>query len=145
MFFMFCSLSRADDPCVAAQCQPPTICQLKSSADGLTQVATCLCPALTSCSAIFDPVCADDGKTYRSPCHLQAIACRLKRIINPLYEGECRKRSKCCLFISQSGLNPWNSWLIIWEITDLNELNSRKPLVVLISLSREERSMFDLV
>jgi hypothetical protein len=70
------------DPCAHHQCPPDQVCQLDA-----TRKATCRCS--DTCPPGFSPVCASDGLTYPSHCALRAEACRLRKDIRLLYDGEC--------------------------------------------------------
>ena len=46
------------------------------------------CPI--GCPKNYDPVCANDGKTYANRCVLQKAACEDKKYLSFRYEGKCK-------------------------------------------------------
>ena len=48
-----------------------------------------VCRCSNVCPNVFSPVCGSDGKSYASECALQAEACRQRKSIRTLYDGEC--------------------------------------------------------
>jgi len=49
--------------------------------------ARCSCPGL--CERVIRPVCASDGRTYDSPCHLRRHACITRQPLRVRYLGMC--------------------------------------------------------
>lgn len=74
----------ACDPCESIDCQANQICQLDD-----TRNAICRCNAV--CQRDFKPVCASDGKSYINECILRVEACKAKKSLRILYNGECGK------------------------------------------------------
>jgi hypothetical protein len=58
-------------PCDLHTCVKPTVCTL--DADNQPQ---CVCESATQCTQENDPVCASNGRTYRSECHMRALTCQ---------------------------------------------------------------------
>ena len=71
------------DGCVTAKCGDDRKCVMR---DG---VPRCLCRP--KCHLKHkSPVCASDGRTYRSECHLLKAACRKKRRLLVELYGPCQ-------------------------------------------------------
>ena len=52
----------------------------------------CVCPA-TCHEKDVTPVCAGDGTTYKSMCHVEQAACSLRRYIIVSHVGSCTNNS----------------------------------------------------
>ncbi|XP_064483526.1 agrin-like isoform X2 [Ornithodoros turicata] len=84
-------------PCTALRCGPGQECHI----DRLGR-AQCACPP--PCEAVVRPVCAHDGNTYDSECHLRRDAC-LRGVSAPqiAYTGPCDTAGPCHGFQCPSG------------------------------------------
>ncbi|CAG0916159.1 unnamed protein product [Notodromas monacha] len=75
---------------------PQIVCQRIPSVEEKNGFkAVCGCTPISACQNMWEPVCADDGRTYRSMCHLTSLACHLKQVIKPLHSGECANKGPC--------------------------------------------------
>lgn len=70
------------DPCDQVDCPANQVCQLDESRNPI-----CRCNAV--CQREFKPVCASDGKSYMNECTLRVEACKAKKSLRILYNGEC--------------------------------------------------------
>ncbi|KAG6440429.1 hypothetical protein O3G_MSEX001336 [Manduca sexta] len=78
----------AQHPCESVKCGLREQCSLDARG-----VAVCGCGA--ECEAVVRLVCATDGRTYDSPCHLDRIACLEGRDIRVAYAGPCGLENPC--------------------------------------------------
>ncbi|XP_030764215.1 follistatin [Sitophilus oryzae] len=55
------------------------------------------CPRKQRCAAgpKHRPVCAADGLTYKSTCHLREVACRTGKAVPVAYKGPCKENVTC--------------------------------------------------
>ncbi|RWS27654.1 agrin-like protein, partial [Leptotrombidium deliense] len=68
--------------------QPCDICQRVVCRFGAQcENGRCNCPK--ACSDVFDPVCGNNGNTYRNECELRKYACGRQIELSALYFGEC--------------------------------------------------------
>jgi len=76
-----------------------------------------LCSCRRLCHAVVQPVCASDGRTYDSSCHLRRHGCLTRQPLTVRYLGMCGQfRCKtCCLHCVQINSKPHfccSTWLI---------------------------------
>lgn len=81
---------RDDDPCYHASCRDSICRSFGNGSYVCTKVFGVPC-AMPMCSAIYEPICADNGKTYENECLMSADKCKggLKIEINKVHDGEC--------------------------------------------------------
>ena len=76
------SLPLLSDPCEGVTCEPPEVCQVDAHRE-----AKCQCKYV--CFKDLSPVCGTDGKTYSNKCFMEMEACKQRKNIQILYNGEC--------------------------------------------------------
>ena len=79
-------LFNCKDPCRSKVCNQNEIC-VRSSDD----TALCQCPICQKNSGGDTPVCADNGQTFASECHMKKFVCEKKNTIelNVFESGPC--------------------------------------------------------
>ncbi|XP_064092109.1 agrin-like isoform X6 [Macrobrachium nipponense] len=70
------------DPCEDISCPERQICQLDRD-----RLPVCRCNDV--CAKDYDAVCASDGKTYTNECVMKLEACRARKTLWIIYNGEC--------------------------------------------------------
>ncbi|XP_066971041.1 LOW QUALITY PROTEIN: agrin-like [Macrobrachium rosenbergii] len=70
------------DPCEDISCPERQICQLDRDRQPI-----CRCNDV--CAKDYDAVCASDGKTYTNECVMKLEACRARKTLWIIYNGEC--------------------------------------------------------
>ncbi|KAK7483098.1 hypothetical protein BaRGS_00025666, partial [Batillaria attramentaria] len=78
------------DPCEGHRCEPPEICQV----DGDQRKPVCRCKY--ACFSDMAPVCGTDGKTYGNKCYLDMEACKQRKQLKVLYQGQCSTANNPC-------------------------------------------------
>ncbi|XP_054266356.1 agrin-like [Macrosteles quadrilineatus] len=76
------------NPCSSLLCSPGEECIISKFG-----IAECSCP--TECETVVRPVCASDGRTYDSMCHLRKVACQAKADIKVAHTGQCGASGPC--------------------------------------------------
>ncbi|KAI1287382.1 Agrin [Halotydeus destructor] len=88
------------DPCDGVDCPTNQVCQLDEARNPI-----CRCNAV--CSLDFKPVCGYDGKSYTNECILRVEACKARKNLRILYNGECgsgrEEKGPCHGFVCQYG------------------------------------------
>jgi len=77
------------DPCVAFECGPGEQCKLDD-----WRRPSCVCRTL--CAYDYNPVCANDGRTYSNECVMNADACKKRVRLRVVYTGECTTETGAC-------------------------------------------------
>eukprot|EP00794_Sanderia_malayensis_P011265 gene11265-12445_t len=102
------------NPCIDAPCMNSICIGFKNGSYTCIKVAMMPC-ALPSCSAVFDPVCASNGKSYDNECLMIADSCPdgVKISLTKIHDGECYSKhtmlggilfSTCIVMLSIIGL-----------------------------------------
>lgn len=85
------------NPCHGVSCGSTRICVVDAS-----HAAHCTCPR-SSCDPILRPVCASDGRTYPSECHLLRHSCDDENShVTVSHVGECNTISVCTNHVCQN-------------------------------------------
>jgi len=80
------------DPCIGFQCSSGEQCKLDD-----WRRPSCVCRTLwrpscvcrTLCSYDYNPVCANDGRSYSNECVMNAEACKNRVRLRVVHNGEC--------------------------------------------------------
>lgn len=81
--------SNSIDSCEKANCASYQQCTID-----LNGRASCGCPT-SNCPPIYSPVCANDGVTYDSICHLRKFSCESSKELIVLNYGVCGQQTLC--------------------------------------------------
>ncbi|XP_049948231.1 agrin-like [Schistocerca serialis cubense] len=80
------------DPCAEVECEAGGVCQLDED-----RRPTCRCEdTCSSGGGQQAPVCASDGRSYRSECEMHRHACLRRQALRIIYRGECNSGSNPC-------------------------------------------------
>ena len=79
LLWFFCSL----DACSFHECKSYQDCVVDNNA------AKCRCPR--RCPPSNEPVCASNGKSYKSACYMRVKACKTKKDLVVVRKGNCGK------------------------------------------------------
>ena len=77
------------DKCSSHKCKTYEQCKIQNDKP------VCVCP--TNCPSTSDPVCASNGKTYSSECHMRVQACNVNTRLTVLRKGKCGELWYRCL------------------------------------------------
>ena len=72
------------DPCEKVTCNYNAVCSRQSDLSH-----ECVCPVCSRVS--FEPVCASNGRTYSSECHMKQDSCNLRENLVLLKRAPCGK------------------------------------------------------
>ena len=77
------------DPCLLKNCKDHSVCIKRNS-----QVTVCVCKECFSSD--YSPVCASNGRSYASKCHMEMVMCKENIQLDVVKEKPCGKKCARC-------------------------------------------------